>query len=55
MPVTNEEIKYAMFHIGSDKSPGPDGMTAEFYKKYWDIVGPTVTKAVKGFSAQKNF
>ena len=22
---------------------------AEFYKKYWDIVGPTVIKAVKSF------
>ena len=38
-----------MFDIGSEKSPGPDGMTDDFYQKYWHIVGPTVTRAVKSF------
>ena len=48
-PVTNEEVKNAIFSIGSTKSPGPDGMSAIFYQKYWHIVGPSVTKAVKSF------
>jgi len=46
---TNEEIKNALFGIGCNKSPGPDGMSAIFYQKYWHIVGPLITKAVKSF------
>ncbi|OMO51727.1 Endonuclease/exonuclease/phosphatase [Corchorus capsularis] len=30
--ITQEEIKSVMFSIPSDKSPGPDGCTAHFYK-----------------------
>ncbi|GJY56041.1 hypothetical protein Tco_0455156 [Tanacetum coccineum] len=37
--VTNEEIKAAMFDIGEDKAPGPDGYTSAFFKKGWDIFG----------------
>jgi len=47
--LSNSEIKNAIFNIGDDKSPGPEGMTVEFYKKYWDIVGPAVIKAIKSF------
>ncbi|GJY33938.1 hypothetical protein Tco_0418407 [Tanacetum coccineum] len=32
-PVTNVEIKKAMFDIGDDKAPGPDGYTSAFFKK----------------------
>ncbi|GJV79883.1 hypothetical protein Tco_1515753 [Tanacetum coccineum] len=37
-PVTDLEVKEAMFSIGNDKSPGPDGFTAAFIKEAWDIV-----------------
>ena len=47
--VTNLEVQKAAFEIGSEKSPGPDGMPAGFYQKFWHIVGPTVIKAVKSF------
>ncbi|GJX43346.1 hypothetical protein Tco_0260022 [Tanacetum coccineum] len=40
--VTNDEIKRAMFDIGEDKAPGPDGFTSAFFKKSWDVVGPDV-------------
>lgn len=37
--VSDDEIKKALDAIGDLKAPGPDGMPAVFFKKYWDIVG----------------
>jgi hypothetical protein len=34
-----EEIKEALDSIGDLKAPGPDGMAAIFYKRFWDVVG----------------
>ena len=34
-----EEIKDALFSLGSRKVPGLDGMSAHFYKYYWNIIG----------------
>nr|GEY40675.1 hypothetical protein [Tanacetum cinerariifolium] len=47
--VTNEEIKSAMFSIGDDRAPGPDGFTSAFFKKSWNIVGDDICKAVRDF------
>ncbi|GJW72779.1 hypothetical protein Tco_0132149 [Tanacetum coccineum] len=44
--VSDQEIKYAMFSMGNDKSPGPDGFTAAFFKEAWDIVSKDVMAAV---------
>ncbi|GJW81213.1 hypothetical protein Tco_0145188 [Tanacetum coccineum] len=38
-PITDDEIKTAMFDIGDDRAPGPDGYTSAFFKKAWDIIG----------------
>ncbi|GKE76709.1 hypothetical protein Tco_1542829 [Tanacetum coccineum] len=43
------EIKSAMFSIGDDRAPGPDGFTYAFFKKSWDIVGDDICKAVRDF------
>lgn len=45
--VTREEIKAAVFSIGSDKAPGPDGFSAGFFKAAWDIIQGDVTRAVQ--------
>ncbi|GJR59307.1 putative RNA-directed DNA polymerase [Tanacetum coccineum] len=39
----------AMFSIGDDKAPGPDGFTSTFFKKSWDLVGNDVCRAVREF------
>ena len=43
---TEEEIKAALDSIVDLKAPGPDGMPALFYKKFWNIVGKDVVKEV---------
>ncbi|GJW63854.1 hypothetical protein Tco_0115738 [Tanacetum coccineum] len=47
--ITTKEVKDAMFSMGNDKSPGPDGYTAAFFKDAWEIVGSDVVNAVKEF------
>ncbi|GJS13489.1 putative RNA-directed DNA polymerase, eukaryota, reverse transcriptase zinc-binding domain protein, partial [Tanacetum coccineum] len=47
--VSNQEVKEAIFSMGNDKSPGPDGYTVAFFKEAWDVVSNDVTKAVKEF------
>ncbi|GJR11656.1 putative reverse transcriptase domain, reverse transcriptase zinc-binding domain protein [Tanacetum coccineum] len=47
--ISSQEVKSAMFSMGNDKSPGPDGFTAGFFKDTWDIIGADVIKAVSEF------
>jgi hypothetical protein len=37
-PFTMEEIHKAIFSMGADKAPGPDGFSMFFYHTYWDII-----------------
>nr|GEX06109.1 hypothetical protein [Tanacetum cinerariifolium] len=39
----------ALFSMGDDKSPGPDGYTATFFKEAWTIVGDEVANAIREF------
>ncbi|GKV27354.1 hypothetical protein SLEP1_g36534 [Rubroshorea leprosula] len=48
-PVTEEEIKVVVFSSPGNRSPGPNGFTAEFYKAAWSIVGDLGVKAIKEF------
>lgn len=35
--------------MGSDRAPGPDGFSGQFYKKSWLTVRPSVIAAVSSF------
>ena len=37
--VTHEEITHALRQAKNDKSPGTDGLTDEFYKSFWQLLG----------------
>lgn len=47
--VTPEEIKKAIFSIGKDKAPGPDGYNSFSFQENWEVVGPDVITAVQAF------
>jgi hypothetical protein len=46
---SKQEILSTLSSIGSTKTPGPDGFTTLFYKKYWDIVKHVVLRCVWNF------
>ena len=43
---TREEVTMALKQIPPTKAPGPNGMSAIFFQKYWGIVGKSVTNMV---------
>ncbi|KAL2938369.1 LINE-1 retrotransposable element ORF2 protein [Bienertia sinuspersici] len=45
-PYTKDEVFGALCEMLPCKAPGPDGMHAIFYQKFWHIVGEDVTKYV---------
>nr|GEW98051.1 RNA-directed DNA polymerase, eukaryota [Tanacetum cinerariifolium] len=53
--VSRDEIREAVWNCGDNKSPGPDGYTFEFFKKYWGFIGPHFCEAVDYFFAKGAF
>nr|GEW97297.1 putative RNA-directed DNA polymerase, eukaryota, reverse transcriptase zinc-binding domain protein [Tanacetum cinerariifolium] len=47
--ISMEEVKKAVWDCGMDKSPGPDGYTFGFYRRFWSIIEHDVFEAVQYF------
>nr|GEZ17848.1 RNA-directed DNA polymerase, eukaryota [Tanacetum cinerariifolium] len=53
--LVKKEIKKAVWDCGIDKSPGPDGFTFGFYRRYWKLIENDVVDAVTCFFHQGSF
>ncbi|GJS28073.1 RNA-directed DNA polymerase, eukaryota [Tanacetum coccineum] len=53
--VSREEIRRAVWDCGENKYPGPDGFTFEFFRKYWNCIGPDFCVAVEHFFVNGSF
>nr|GEX67738.1 RNA-directed DNA polymerase, eukaryota [Tanacetum cinerariifolium] len=53
--VTYEEIKKAVWDCGTNKSPGTDGFTFDFIRRYWKIMDQDVVNAVHEFFNSSKF
>nr|GEU80515.1 RNA-directed DNA polymerase, eukaryota [Tanacetum cinerariifolium] len=53
--VTYEEVKWAVWDCGTNKSPGPDVFSFEFYRKYWTTIDDDVFQAVRDFFVNGHF
>ena len=45
-PYTAEDVRKALFDIGDLKAPGPDGLHAIFYKRFWPMLGEDLIEEV---------
>nr|GEV18781.1 RNA-directed DNA polymerase, eukaryota [Tanacetum cinerariifolium] len=53
--VSRDEIRVAVWNCDENKSPGPDGYTFEFFRRYWSFIGSDFCSAVECFFESGSF
>nr|GEV50260.1 hypothetical protein [Tanacetum cinerariifolium] len=53
--VSRDEIRLVVYNCRENKSPGPDGYSFEFFKKYWNLVGSDLCDAITDAKFVNNF
>lgn len=48
-PITPEEVRQVLFDMPSNKSPGPYGYNAEFFKSTWEIIDAEFVVPIQAF------
>lgn len=47
LPISDEEVKTAFWSLKPFKAPGPDGLHARFYHRFWLIIGNSIKEEVR--------
>nr|GEY53688.1 RNA-directed DNA polymerase, eukaryota [Tanacetum cinerariifolium] len=53
--ISIDEIRKAVWDCGESKSPGPNGFTFEFFRRYWHFIGSDFCAAVNCFFDKGRF
>ncbi|XP_056847457.1 uncharacterized protein LOC108816806 [Raphanus sativus] len=47
--VTEDEVRDAIFDMGPNRAPGPDGFSAAFYQRFWEDIKEELMQEVSSF------
>lgn len=46
-PITEEEVAAALWDLRTQKTPGPDGLPAEFFTTFAELAIPLITRMLQ--------